>query len=92
MTAAALEDNEWLEDAMSMIERLSITEPEFTAEDLRRVMRPAPVANWTGLAFTGAKRAGLIEPIGYQISGSPSRKNGVLRTWRRKINEGVAAA
>lgn len=89
MKSAALEDNEWLEDARSMIERLSIAEPEFTADDLRRVMRPAPVANWAGLAFTAAKRDGLIESINSTVSKCRSRKNGSLKTWRRRINEGV---
>lgn len=86
MIAAALEESkaEWFEDARLMIERLSIVKIEFTADDLRSVMRPAPVANWTGLAFTSAKRAGIIEPLGYQTSTSKTRRHGALRTWRRK--------
>ena len=86
MKSAALDESksEWFEDARLMIERLATTEPAFTADDLRKVMRPAPVANWTGLAFTSAKRAGIIEPLGYQTSTSKTRRHGALRTWRRK--------
>ncbi|HCF99581.1 MAG TPA: hypothetical protein DEV93_03455 [Chloroflexi bacterium] len=90
MIAAALEDPHWFEDARLAILRLSLTEQEFTADDLRRVMRSAPVDNWTGLAFTSARRAGLIESTSSTISKSKSRKNGSLRTWRRRINKGVA--
>jgi hypothetical protein len=89
MKAAALEDNEWKEDARLAILRLSLTEPEFTADDLRRILRPAPVANWTGGAFTSARRAGLIEPINSTVSKSKSRNHGSLKTWRRKTEGAI---
>lgn len=85
MIAAALEDNEWFDDARLAIERLSIVKIEFTADDLRRVLRPAPVPNWTGNAFTQAKTAGIIEPVSHAISSSKTRKNGSLRVWRRRV-------
>lgn len=88
MKAAVLEDPEWLADAELMIVRLSKTQGEFTADDLRKVMRPAPVANWTGIAFTNLKRLGLIEPVSYATSTTRTRKHGCLRTWRRR-QEGV---
>lgn len=82
----ALEEDraEWLADARLAILRLSITEREFTADSLRKVLRPAPSKYWPGLAFTSAKRAGIIEPLGYQTSTSKTRRHGALRTWRRK--------
>jgi hypothetical protein len=89
MRAAALEDSEWLTDAELMLVRLSKAQEEFTADDLRKVMRPAPVSNWTGIAFTNLKRAGLIEPVSYATSTTRTRKHGCLRTWRRK-SEGVS--
>ena len=63
MIAAALEEgrSDWFADARLMILRLSITEETFTADTLRTVMRPAPNRYWTGLAFTQAQCAGLIE-------------------------------
>lgn len=83
-----LEDTDWPIDAQLAILRLSITEDEFTADDLRRVLRPAPHPNHVGAAFLACKNAGLIEPVAYQTSASKTRKNGALRTWRRKP-EGV---
>jgi hypothetical protein len=88
--AAVLEEDraEWFEDARLAILRLSITESEFSADDLRKVMRPAPSKYWPGLAFTAAKNAGLIEKVSDTTSKSRSRKGGSLKTWRRR-QEGV---
>ena len=92
MIAAALEDldTDWAMDAQLAILRLSITEAEFSADDLRKVLRPAPHPNHVGAVFLACKNAGLIEPVAYQTSSSKTRKNGALRVWRRKV-EGVAA-
>lgn len=91
--AAVLEDdkNDWLLDAHLAIVRLSITEPTFDADALRKVLRPAPHSNLVGLAFTTARKAGLIEPVAVTISTTKSRHHGILRVWRRK-QEGVEAA
>ena len=90
MIAAALEESraEWFEDARLAIVRLSITEETFTADSLRKVLRPAPHNNWPGLAFGQAKRAGLIEPINTTTSTSKSRNHGSLRVWRRAEGAG----
>jgi len=84
--AAALEDSHesWLADAVATIIGLARVNEFVTADDLRREMRPAPHPNLAGIAFTAAKRAGHIEAVSYQISTSKTRKNGSLRTWRRK--------
>lgn len=89
MIAAALEESraEWFEDARLMIERLAKTEAEFTADDLRKVMRPAPDPHWPGLAFGYASRDGLIESRGYQKSTTKSRKSSPVSIWRRKTEE-----
>lgn len=89
MKAAFLEDATWPEDAVTTIIALSHAHPVFTADDLRREIRPAPHPNHLGAAFSAARAQGLIEPVGYQTSNAPSRHRGVLRTWRRKT-EGVA--
>jgi hypothetical protein len=86
---AALEDNHWMEDAIATIVGIANSQDFLTADDLRAHLRPAPVANWTGLAFTSAKRAGIIEPLGYQTSTSKTRRHGALRTWRR-VSEGAS--
>ena len=88
MIAAALEDTDWHLDADLAILRLATTEPEFTADTLRKVLRPAPHPNWTGLAFGRARRAGLIEPVTTTTSKSKSRNHGSLKVWRRKT-EGI---
>lgn len=92
MKAAILEDLDWHEDAVATIEGLVNAHPTITADDLRREMRPAPHPNHVGSAFSAARNLGYIEGAGYTTSTSTTRKHGVLRTWRRKINEGVAAA
>jgi hypothetical protein len=91
--AMILEDSHetWLDDAVATIIGLAHVQAEITADDLRSHIRPAPHPNLAGIAFTTAKRAGHIEAVGYQTSTSSTRKHGALRTWRRRINQGVAA-
>lgn len=86
MRAIALEESraDWFADARLAILRLSITEPEFTADDLRKVLRPAGHQNWPGLAFGQAQRAGLIEKVCETTSKSKSRNHGSLKVWRRR--------
>jgi hypothetical protein len=90
MIAAALEEDraEWFADARLMIERLAKTEPQFCADDLRKIMRPAPNKHWAGLAFGQASKAGLIEKVETTKSKVKSRHGGIIHTWRRK-QEGV---
>ena len=90
MIAAALEESreEWFEDARHMIRQLANCQPVVTADDLRKVMRPAPVSNWTGLAFTQAHKAGDIEWVRYVRSNNKTRRGGSVSEWRRKT-EGV---
>lgn len=72
-----------MDDARLAILRLALTQPEFSADDLRKVMRPAPHPNWPGLAFGAASSAGLIEKVSDTTSTTKSRKHGSLKTWRR---------
>lgn len=88
MIAAALEDTDWHLDADLAIVRLAKTEAEFTADDLRKVLRPAPNTNWPGLAFGRAARAGLIEKVNDTTSKVKSRNHGSLKVWRRKVGVG----
>jgi hypothetical protein len=88
--AAVLEDAAWKGEALALIIEMSYTQPILTADDLSRELRRPPVANWAGQAFAAARRLGYIEPIGYQTSTNRTRKHGVVRTWRRRIHEGVA--
>lgn len=91
MKAAILEDVDWHEDAVATIIGMAHYQDEFTADDLRVMMRPAPHPNHVGAAFTAARRLGYIEGAGYTTSTTTTRRHGALRTWRRRINKGVAA-
>jgi hypothetical protein len=79
---------DWFTDARFMIERLAAGNDRFTADDLRKVMRPAPNRYWAGNAFSQAQAAGLIEWVGYRKSTTKSRKGSPVSIWRRK-SEGV---
>ena len=94
MKAAVLDDfdSDWHGDALATIIGLSQAHQTFTSDDLRKEVRPAPHCNMYGAAFLAAKSAGYIEPVGYATSNNITRRHGVLRTWRRRINKGVAAA
>jgi hypothetical protein len=81
--AAALEDSDWHEDAVSTIVGLAASQHTITADDLRREMRPAPHPNMIGRAFNAARVAGYITTIGYSQSTAKSRNKGVVRVWTR---------
>jgi hypothetical protein len=92
MTAAmVLEDTSWSEDAVATIISLSHAQSLVTADDLAREMRKPPHPNMTGAAFSAARSQGFIEAAGYTTSNTPSRHHGVIRTWRRRINEGATS-
>jgi hypothetical protein len=82
----ALEEDraDWFADARFMIERLAESNATITADDLRKVMRPAPNRYWTGLAFSRAQDAGIIEWVDYVKSKTKSRKGSPVSVWRRK--------
>jgi hypothetical protein len=88
----ALDDHDdWLEDAVAAIIGIAAAQHLFSADDLSREMRRPPHPNMPGQAFSAARNLGYIEAVGYQTSTNKTRKNGVIRTWRRRINEGVAS-
>jgi hypothetical protein len=89
--AAVLADETWSEDAVATIIRLSHTQAYVTADHLASNLRRPPHPNQVGAAFSAARSQGFIEAYGYTTSTTPSRHHGVIRTWRRRINEGVAA-
>jgi hypothetical protein len=87
----ALEDTDWLHDAVATIVGISLVQQLFTAEDLAREMRKPPNDKMPGQAFAAARNAGHIEGVGYTTSSSKTRKHGVTRVWRRKITKEFAA-
>lgn len=90
-SAMVLEDTDWPEDAIATIIQLSHKQAYVTADHLASNLRRPPHPNQIGAAFSAARTLGFIEAYGYTTSTTPSRHHGVIRTWRRKINEGVAA-
>lgn len=87
-TPAALEDLDWPVDALNWIEAYAWSGLPFDADDLRRSLRAAPTPNQVGAAFRTARKLGLIKPIGFTESTTPSRKHSVIRVWRGVV-EGV---
>ena len=87
MKAAVLEVSHeaWREDAVATIIGLAHVLDTFTAEDLAREMAPAPHPNSPGQAFAAARNAGHIVAVGYTTSHSKTRKHGVTRVWRRRV-------
>lgn len=77
-----LEDLSWHQDAVDTIAALAESGVTLTADDLRRVMRPAPYPNAHGAAFRAARLLGIISAVGICESNAPSRKGGLIRQWR----------
>lgn len=83
-TSMALHDDAWHTDALDTIAALAETGHILTADDLRKVMRPAPHSNAYGTAFRAAHLLGIITSTGFKESATPSRKGGIVRLWRAK--------
>lgn len=81
-TSMALFDDSWHQDAVDTIAALAESGVTLTADDLRRVMRPAPHDNAPGAAFRAARLLGIISAVGTCESNAPSRKGGLIRQWR----------
>ncbi|WP_062070276.1 hypothetical protein [Arthrobacter sp. EpRS71] len=88
MRAMAFEQDkdEWHEDAVATIVGLANAHEVFSADDLRREMREPDEPSWPGRAIIAAKKAGHIEPVGYQTSHAAARKYGATRVWRKKTS------
>jgi len=91
MRAAALDDWDelWKEDAIATIISLSLDHDSFSADDLRKEMRPPNRGAQVGAAFRSAQSQGLIESVESQKSTSKTRNHGRNLRWRRK-SEGVS--
>ena len=90
MKALALEDNDWLGDAVATIHSLSMGQEFVTADDLRRELRPPAHPNWPGIAFGMARKAGYIEAVNTTTSKAKSRNHGSLKVWAAIKEEGIA--
>lgn len=84
---AVLEDTAWHRDAVDTIAALAETGVILTADDLRKVMRPAPSDKAPGTAFRAARLLGIITTVGTRESTTPSRKGGLIRLWAAPTKE-----
>jgi hypothetical protein len=80
-TSMALDDPTWPTDVQNLIAAFAKSGIEFSADDLRKSIRPAPHDNLWGAAFSAARRRGIITCAGYRESTTPSRRHGVVRLW-----------
>lgn len=77
-------DDWWWSGAMRALEHEATSGRPFAADDLAETYGlPAPdhPGRW-GALFRVAHKRGLVEPVGFRQSRSPSRAGGVLRVWR----------
>ncbi len=81
-------DSAWKDDAVATIIGLSLAHESFSADDLRKEMRPPNRSAQYGAAFTSAQAQGLIESIASHKSTSKTRNHGRNLRWRRKV-EGI---
>lgn len=77
----------WSDGAMRAVQALASTGRVFSADDVRddpyNLPDPPHPSQW-GALFSAAASAGLIEHAGFATSRNPTRRGGVLRTWRGK--------
>lgn len=74
-------DADGYEEALELIRDLAQSGEVFSADDVRarqRIGSPAVL----GPAFKAARREGLIEPVGVDVSANVSQHGGLLRAWR----------
>lgn len=75
----------WRSCAEQAVEVLAASGQVFSADDIRGDLfgleEPRHPSHW-GALLSAASKAGTIEPAGFAISTSPSRRGGVLRLWR----------
>lgn len=74
---------EWFEAFDQAIVNELANNRVFSADDLRESgTLPEPGnSSWWGAGFRRAIAGGLIKHVGFNISRTPSRNGGVLRTW-----------
>jgi len=59
----------------------------FSSDDLVEIVGTPPVPNMLGALFLGARRAGLIDPVGYTQSTRPAAHARTIRTWKGRRHD-----
>jgi len=78
---AVLVSQQWLEDAVNVIERLAREQATVTAEDLRKHHEAPENANQVGSAFKIAAHRKIITTVDFRPSRDKSRRGGAVRVW-----------
>ena len=75
-------DEWWASTCRAAIETLATCGRPFSADDVHRlgVTDPDTPARW-GAAFSAARKAGVIRPVGYEQSRREGRNGSVVRVW-----------
>jgi hypothetical protein len=73
--------DQWSDEALGWICSLEAG-TEFDADDLRASCSPAPTPALIGAVFRRAAVRGVIEPVDFVRSQSPTRHNSFIRRWR----------
>jgi hypothetical protein len=71
----------WKAKANKALEELIREGSYFSADDLVELVGMPPRPNMLGGVFIGARRAGLIKPMGYTQASRPEAHARVQRTW-----------
>jgi hypothetical protein len=84
----------WADGALRAIETLAAAGVIFSVESLRvdpfSLPDPPHPSHW-GAIFAKARTEGVIKPVGYIASRTPSRNGGVQRLWRGTDRRALAA-
>lgn len=77
---------EWISEAHAVVERLACTLPEFTADDVWRMLWQPPEGRALGPVIRIAALNGLIEKSGRQVnSARPKLHASPLTVWRSRV-------
>lgn len=83
MTQLSLLDREWVRLHEGAVLEKMRSWPEWTADDLHRVIPDGPSdCNWWGCLLASLKARGKIRRVGYRPSARPERNGEVVAVWR----------
>lgn len=72
---------DWRSCADTAIAYLATAGRRFSADDVAALIPPPDHPSRWGARFHAAVRAGIVVPVGYTLSGRPSRRRGVQRLY-----------
>ncbi len=76
------ESRQWQDEAEGVLEELAASGVVFSAEDIYRILGPAPSDGAAGALFLRAAKSKRIVNVGIVRATRVARHAGILRTWR----------